>query len=67
MAALTAGNSHRGRTLSSRLSGRIGRVPSLEGGGRAVETWKSHIVRQLKHRDRNQHARFKDLVRFCTS
>ncbi|XP_030008251.1 ATG16 autophagy related 16-like 2 isoform X2 [Sphaeramia orbicularis] len=28
-----------------------------------METWKRDIVRQLKHRDRNQHAMFQDLIR----
>lgn len=61
MAAVSAGS-----TLSSRVSGRIGRVLSREGGSRAGEAWKSDIVRQLKLRDREQR-RFRDLVRLCTS
>lgn len=67
MAAVAAGSSCRGRTLSSRMSGRTGRVRAPGGGGSAGETWKSDIVRQLKHRDRNQRARFQDLIRLCTS
>ncbi|XP_037630689.1 protein Atg16l2 isoform X1 [Sebastes umbrosus] len=35
-------------------------------GGRSAETWKRHIMGQLKHRDLNQHARFQDLIRFYT-
>ncbi|KAE8294808.1 Autophagy-related protein 16-1 APG16-like 1 [Larimichthys crocea] len=35
------------------------RAPSREG-------WKRDIVRQLKHRDQNQHAMFTDLIRFYT-
>ncbi|XP_068561219.1 protein Atg16l2 isoform X2 [Cebidichthys violaceus] len=31
-----------------------------------TETWRRHIVGQLKHRDRNQHHRFQDLIRFYT-
>ncbi|XP_031734766.1 uncharacterized protein LOC116400828 [Anarrhichthys ocellatus] len=29
-----------------------------------TETWRRHIVGQLKHRDLNQHHRFQDLIRF---
>lgn len=62
MAAVAAAS-----TLSSRVSGRLGRARSREGGGSAGEGWKSDIVRQLKHRDQKQHVRFRDLVRLCTS
>ncbi|KAG7479720.1 autophagy-related protein 16-2-like isoform X1 [Solea senegalensis] len=48
-------------TVSPRSSERSGRV--LAAGG---DTWKRHIVRQLKHRDRNQHAMFQDLINFYT-
>ncbi|KAM8905058.1 ATG16 autophagy related 16-like 2 isoform 2-T2 [Spinachia spinachia] len=34
--------------------------------GRSVETWKRHIVGQLKHRDRSQHDRYQELIRFYT-
>lgn len=37
------------------------------GRGRSAESWKRHIVGQLKHRDLNQHAMFRDLIRFCTT
>ncbi|KAF3848273.1 hypothetical protein F7725_021301 [Dissostichus mawsoni] len=40
---------------------------ALRGGGRAAETrWRRHIVGQLKLRDRRQHDKFQDLIRFCT-
>ncbi|XP_016887788.1 ATG16 autophagy related 16-like 2 isoform X2 [Cynoglossus semilaevis] len=48
-------------TVTSRASERSGRV--LAPGG---DTWKRHIVRQLKYRDQNQHAMFQDLIRFYT-
>ncbi|XP_068615640.1 protein Atg16l2-like isoform X2 [Brachionichthys hirsutus] len=35
-------------------------------GGGAAETWRTHVVRQLKHRDRVQHATFRDLICFYT-
>ncbi|XP_008286252.1 autophagy-related protein 16-1 [Stegastes partitus] len=44
-------------------SERSGRVQALGGGGWSAEPWKGHIVRQLKHRDRRQHAMFQDLIR----
>ncbi|XP_077961706.1 ATG16 autophagy related 16-like 2 isoform X1 [Gasterosteus aculeatus] len=31
---------------------------------RSTEAWKRHIVGQLKHRDRSQHDRYQDLIRF---
>lgn len=34
---------------------------------RSPESWKRDIVRQLKRRDRNQHAMFRDVIRFCTT
>ncbi|XP_060903348.1 protein Atg16l2 isoform X1 [Labrus mixtus] len=34
------------------------------GGGRSADSWKRDIIRQLQHRDRNQHAMFQDLIRF---
>ncbi|XP_026154764.1 ATG16 autophagy related 16-like 2 isoform X2 [Mastacembelus armatus] len=36
------------------------------GGAGSAETWKRHIVRQLQNRDRNQHTKFQDLIRFYT-
>lgn len=59
MAAARAGDA-----FPSRMPARSGRPLSSDGGS-GGETWKSDIVRQLKHRDRNQHVRFQDLVRFC--
>lgn len=32
---------------------------------RSAETWRGHIIQQLKHRDRIQSAMFQDLIRFC--
>lgn len=61
MAAVTAANKHTGDSPSRRS-----RVLSRGGGGVVGETWKSHIIRQLKHRDRSQRARFQDLIRYCT-
>ncbi|KAK5606630.1 hypothetical protein CRENBAI_017899 [Crenichthys baileyi] len=34
--------------------------------GRSAETWRGHIIQQLKHRDRTQSAMFQDLIRFYT-
>ncbi|CAJ1066353.1 protein Atg16l2 [Xyrichtys novacula] len=45
---------------------RSGRVSAPRGGGRSMETWKREIVRQLNHRDRNQHVMYQDLIRFYT-
>lgn len=61
MAAGPADNRHTGDSPSSRS-----RVLSRGGAGVVRETWKSHIIRQLKHRDQNQRARFQDLIRYCT-
>lgn len=63
-AAVTVGDTRRGR-----MSGLVGRVgsPGSGGGGGMREAWKSDIVRQLKRRDRDQHDRFQDLIRICTS
>ncbi|XP_030599749.1 ATG16 autophagy related 16-like 2 isoform X2 [Archocentrus centrarchus] len=44
---------------------RGGRLPA-SGDGRSAETWKGHIVRELKHRDLSQHTMFQDLIRFYT-
>uniref|UniRef100_A0A1A8EKB8 Autophagy related 16-like 2 n=1 Tax=Nothobranchius korthausae TaxID=1143690 RepID=A0A1A8EKB8_9TELE len=33
---------------------------------RSTETWRSHILRQLKHRDLSQTSMFQDLIRFYT-
>ena len=49
------------------VSERSGRVLAAGGGGRSAESWKKDIVRQLKHRDLSQHAKFQDLIRFCTT
>ncbi|KAF0030991.1 hypothetical protein F2P81_017722 [Scophthalmus maximus] len=46
---------------------RSGRALSPGGGGRSPDTWKRHIVRQLQHRDRDQHVMFQDLIRVCTN
>ncbi|XP_035477801.1 protein Atg16l2 isoform X3 [Scophthalmus maximus] len=45
---------------------RSGRALSPGGGGRSPDTWKRHIVRQLQHRDRDQHVMFQDLIRVYT-
>ncbi|XP_039986630.1 protein Atg16l2 isoform X2 [Xiphias gladius] len=58
--------SRRIMTDSAGVSERSGRVPAPGGNGRSAETWKRHIVRQLKHRDLSQHAMFQDLIRFYT-
>lgn len=46
-----------------------GRSPAPGGGGGRSPApgggWKRHIVRQLKHRDLNQHDMFQDLIRIC--
>lgn len=66
MAAVTT-NTRRVMTDSTGVSQRSGRIQGPGGGGRSAETWKRHIVRQLKHRDLSQHAMFQDLIRFCTT
>lgn len=33
---------------------------------RSPDGWKRDIIRQLQRRDRNQHAMFRDVIRFCT-
>ncbi|XP_074535050.1 ATG16 autophagy related 16-like 2 isoform X2 [Halichoeres trimaculatus] len=43
-----------------------GRSSAPRAGSRSTETWKREIIRQLKHRDRNQHAMYQDLIRFYT-
>lgn len=48
-------------------SERSGRLLAGRGGGRSAETWKRHVVRQLKNRDLRQHTMFQDLIRFCTT
>lgn len=30
-----------------------------------METWKRHIIRQLKHRDKSQKKNFQDVIRSC--
>lgn len=54
-------------TDSPGVSQRSGRVLAARGGGGSAETWKRHIVRQLKNRDLSQHTMFQDLIRFCTT
>ncbi|KAM9853801.1 ATG16 autophagy related 16-like 2 [Aulostomus maculatus] len=39
---------------------------AIGGGGGAAETWKRHIVRQLRNRDEKQHDTFQDLIRLYT-
>ncbi|KAM4627927.1 ATG16 autophagy related 16-like 2 isoform 1-T1 [Polymixia lowei] len=34
---------------------------------KTAELWKRHIIRQLKHRDKSQHAMFQDVIRLYTS
>ncbi|XP_069029243.1 protein Atg16l2-like isoform X1 [Embiotoca jacksoni] len=48
------------------VSQRSGRLLAPGGGDRSAETWKGHIVRQLKHRDVSQHVMFQDLIRVYT-
>uniref|UniRef100_A0A8C9Z1R8 Uncharacterized protein n=1 Tax=Sander lucioperca TaxID=283035 RepID=A0A8C9Z1R8_SANLU len=51
----------------SQRCARVG-APGRGGGRSASETrWRRHIVGQLKHRDLSQHAKFQDLIRFCTT
>lgn len=66
MADVTA-NAREVMSGSAGLTARGGRCPAPGGGVRSAETWKGHIVRELKHRDRSQHTMFQDLIRFCTS
>ncbi|KAM6988279.1 LOW QUALITY PROTEIN: ATG16 autophagy related 16-like 2 [Tautogolabrus adspersus] len=66
MAAVTVNT----RTVMTESAGgsepRSGRrqAPGPGAGGRSAENWKRDIIRQLKHRDRIQHAMFQDLIRF---
>lgn len=48
------------------VSPRGSRPPAPGAGGRSDESWKGHIIRELKHRDLSQHAMFQDLIRFYT-
>ncbi|XP_005737566.1 autophagy-related protein 16-2 isoform X2 [Pundamilia nyererei] len=48
------------------VSPRGSRPPAPGAGGRSEESWKGHIIRELKHRDLSQHAMFQDLIRFYT-
>nr|XP_033486794.1 autophagy-related protein 16-like [Epinephelus lanceolatus] len=48
------------------VSQRGGRVAAPGRGGRSAETWKRHIMGQLKSRDLSQHDKFQDLIRFYT-
>ncbi|KAK2913145.1 protein Atg16l2-like isoform X1 [Channa argus] len=65
MAAVTVTNGHT-MTDSAGAAQRSGRVLADGGSGGSAETWKRHIVRQLKNRDLSQHAMFQDLIRFYT-
>ncbi|KAF3693425.1 Autophagy-related protein 16-2 APG16-like 2 WD repeat-containing protein 80 [Channa argus] len=65
MAAVTVTNGHT-MTDSAGAAQRSGRVLAEGGSGGSAETWKRHIVRQLKNRDLSQHAMFQDLIRFYT-
>ncbi|XP_040901578.1 protein Atg16l2 isoform X2 [Toxotes jaculatrix] len=65
MAAVTV-TSRRTMTDSVGVLEQSGRVLAPGGSGRSAETWKRHIIRQLKHRDRSQHAMFQDLIRLYT-
>ncbi|XP_015806347.1 protein Atg16l2 isoform X2 [Nothobranchius furzeri] len=38
----------------------------MDPARRSTETWRSHILRQLKHRDLSQTSMFQDLIRFYT-
>ncbi|XP_072247941.1 protein Atg16l2-like isoform X2 [Leuresthes tenuis] len=42
------------------------RTVSMDPGGGSAETWRGHIVRQLRNRDLSQSAMFQDLIRFYT-
>ncbi|KAL7401142.1 hypothetical protein ABVT39_023601 [Epinephelus coioides] len=44
----------------------VSRVAAPGRGGRSAETWKRHIMGQLKSRDLSQHDKFQDLIRFYT-
>ncbi|XP_028276052.1 ATG16 autophagy related 16-like 2 [Parambassis ranga] len=62
MAAVTAG----AMTDRCGAAERSGRLLAPTGGGGSADSWKRHIIRQLKHRDASQHAMFQDLIRFYT-
>lgn len=47
-------------------SGGGGRVSAPGRGRRSAESWKRHIIGELKLRDRSQHARFQDVIRLYT-
>ncbi|XP_063349850.1 protein Atg16l2 isoform X3 [Pelmatolapia mariae] len=65
MAAVTA-NARGVVTDPAGVSLRGSRPPAPGAGGRSAESWKGHIIRELKHRDLSQHAMFQDLIRFYT-
>ncbi|XP_035772502.1 protein Atg16l2-like isoform X2 [Neolamprologus brichardi] len=65
MAVVTA-NARRVVTDPAGVSPRGSRSPAPGAGGRSKESWKGHIIRELKHRDLSQHAMFQDLIRFYT-
>lgn len=65
MAAVTA-NARGVVTDPAGVSPRGSRPPAPGAGGRSEESWKGHIIRELKHRDLSQHAMFQDLIRFYT-
>ncbi|KAF7652629.1 hypothetical protein LDENG_00094370 [Lucifuga dentata] len=56
-------NTEQSPAETERSSPAPGGPARLRGGGGTVKTWKQHILRQLKHRDQSQHARFHDLFR----
>lgn len=55
----------RGQTTGGGHTAGDGRRQAAGGGQTAGDRWKRHIVRQLKHRDLNQHDMFQDLICFC--
>ncbi|XP_053176666.1 protein Atg16l2 [Scomber japonicus] len=56
----------RGQTTGGGHTAGDGRRQAAGGGQTAGDRWKRHIVRQLKHRDLNQHDMFQDLICFYT-
>ncbi|XP_069390926.1 protein Atg16l2-like isoform X2 [Paralichthys olivaceus] len=64
MAADSVAFSRRMRTDSAGESERSGGFVVPGGHGGSGDTWRRHIVSQLKNRDRNQSDSFQDLIRF---
>lgn len=54
-----------GRPQTSFCGGK--QVAMAAAARRSPDGWKRDIVRQLERRDRNQHAMFRDFIRFCTT